>query len=93
MRVLLISTFVLLGFLGCKHGEQKPQDPVVIVKPPVEPTPPAVVDGHWCVSGGGFSPCAPHSALIDKACSIGQQVESDCKMWSCLAKDKACQSK
>lgn len=82
MKILLLAV-ALLAVVGCKHNESKPQDPVVIVKPPVEPTPPAIPVGAWVKVGGGFSPCAPHSALLDKECHVGDKVESDCAMWEC----------
>jgi hypothetical protein len=39
--------------------------------------------GKYCVSGGGFSPCAPHFPAVDEPCVLGQTLESDCKMWTC----------
>lgn len=43
MKKLFLAV-ALLAVVGCKHNESKPQDPVVIVKPPVEPSPAPVAD-------------------------------------------------
>lgn len=54
-----------------------------------------VADGHWCVTGGGFSPCAPHNPIIDSACTpqvpfVAQQLESDCRFNACYAAGDSC---
>lgn len=118
MKVLLLSTIVLLSFIGCSKDEVKPQ-PVdcveslspclgdcgvgkgvqhYIVLAPAQNGGKACLhegqavactasvcsgNGHWVNVGGGFSPCAPHSPLLDKPCMVGDKIESDCAMWEC----------
>ncbi len=84
MKLLLILT--ALVFVGCSGSSPAPQPPVVVVPTPTPtPSPTPVVQGVWCMTGGGFSPCAPHNPLVDQVCSIGQSLESDCKQYSCMS--------
>lgn len=57
MKAFLVLA-ALLAVVGCKHGDSKPQDPVVIVKPPVDPVPPVVgKDAEFCKSAGKKFQC------------------------------------
>lgn len=55
---IILSLAVLLAVSGCKHNDSKPQDPVVIVKPPVVPTPPPVAkEVEFCQAAGKAFHC------------------------------------